>query len=164
MEIRCDSLVVQRLGRQERSDYLSVILKEFKNSQDRMECNNNNQREAVVQLFESHPDSLVERFSLVVYEKQCQMKRGKQWICLIASGLLAMSYSFIIQTKFEVPLEEIESARNAYEVINESAYIIKHSNGSYIFHSQNDDIPLGENSVKSLIQDGFIMKYHEQMQ
>lgn len=157
MEIRCDSLVVQRLGRQERSDYLSVILKEFKNSQDRMECNNNNQREAVVQLFESHPDSLVERFRLVAYEKQCQMKRGKLWICLIASGLLAMSYSFIIQTKFEVPLEEIESARNAYEVINESAYIIKHSNGSYIFHSQNDDIPLGENSVKSLIQDGFIM-------
>lgn len=157
MEIRCDNVVVQRLDRQERSDYLSVILKEFKNSQDRIECNNNNQRKAVVQLFESHPDSLVERFRLVAGEKRCQMKRGKLLICLIASGLLAMSYSFIIQTKFEVPLEEIESAWNAYEVINKSAYIIKHSNGSYIFHSQNGDIPLGEDSVKSLIQDGFTM-------
>lgn len=155
MEIRCDSLVVQRLGRQERGDYLSVILKEFKNSQDRSECSD--QREAVVQLFESHPDSLVERFRLVADEKRCQMKRGKLWICLIASGLLVMSYSFIIQTKFEAPLEEIGSAGNTYEVINESAYIIRHSSGSYIFHSQNGDIPLGEDSVKSLIQDGFTM-------
>lgn len=122
-----------------------------------MECNNNNQREAVVQLFESHPDSLVERFRLVADEKRCQMKRGKLWICLITLGLLAMSYSFIIQTKFEAPLKEIESAGDTYEVINESAYIIRHSSGNYIFHSQNGDIPLGEDSVKSLIQDGFTM-------
>lgn len=55
MEIRCDNVVVQRLDRQERSDYLSVILKEFKNSQDRIECNNNNQRKAVVQLLKAIP-------------------------------------------------------------------------------------------------------------
>lgn len=153
MEIRCDSMLTQKMDRQERADYLAVMLKEWKSSQGVMQ--EKGHKGVAVELFGDGSEKLIERFSLIADDQRRPVKRGKLSAWVIAAGLLVLSYSFVLQTKYEVPKTEIEMDRDTYEVVNENFYIYKKRDGSCVLRSRNGDIPIGEESVKLLIQDGF---------
>jgi len=155
MEIRCDYVVTQGMDRQEKGDYLAVMLKVFKSSREIVD--DTGLKGVTAKILGDCSERLMERFRLVVDDKRHLVKRGKIYSWMIAAGLLVLSYSFEIQTKYDAPRAAIEIDQNTYEVTSGSSCIYKKKNGSYVFHSHNEDIPIAEDSVKMLVQDGFKM-------
>lgn len=156
LEIRCDNLVVKKLNRQERCEYLEVMLNEFKYSSELLNCEK--QRNMMLYLLENHSDKLIERFRLVADNRQHSTKIGKMSAWVMAGCLLICSYSFVIQSKYEVAKCEIETDKDTFEVNDENSYIVRNSDGSYSFYSQGNEIFIDEESVKTLIQNGFKVK------
>lgn len=155
MEIRCDSVVAEKLSRQQRSDYLSVMLKEFKEKQGMK--GSEKDRDIAAYLLEDDSEKLIERFQLVADGKKRSFPKGKILAWLMAGFLLLVSYSFIIQTKYEAPPDEIETDSYAHEVDSGNSYIIKQGDGSYILHTAEQDVPISEESANQLVSDGFYM-------
>ena len=54
-------------------------------------------------LFEDHSDHLIERFRLVAEGKQSSSRIGRILVPVIAVALLVLSYSFILQPRYETP-------------------------------------------------------------
>ena len=78
-----------------------------------------------VVLLENHSDKLIERFRLVANNKQQSVQIGK-FVCMDIVRVSAyLSYSFVIQSKYEVAENEIEIDRNTFEVNTENSYIIQ---------------------------------------
>lgn len=155
MELRCDTLATEGFNKQQCSDYLTVILKEFKNDWKTMD--DKKKDSILIALFESQSERLLERFKVVASDKQQIVRRGKLLAWFIAGCMLILSYLFVFQSKYDVSKTEIEVDKDTHEVDSENTYIIKQQGGSYILHGENNDISINEENAKKLIQDGFIM-------
>lgn len=156
LEIRCDNLVVKRLNKQERCEYLEVMLNEFKYNSEVLDSEK--QENMMLYLLENHSDKLIERFRLVADNKQQSLRIGKLSAWVLAGCLLICSYSFVIQSKYEVATSEIEIDKNTFEVNTENSYILRKSDGSYSFYNYGNEISIDEESAKTLIQNGFKVK------
>lgn len=153
LEIRCDGIVARKLDKEKRADYLSVMLKLFKDSGSSNELKKYDS--SMMQLFEEHSEKMIERFKLVA-----ELKDGRSWIgklvaWLIAGIVLVLSYSYIIQPKFEIPKSEIEVDEGVYEITNKDSYIIKKKDGSYVLHTENSEMPINAENIDVFINDGF---------
>lgn len=84
------------------------------------------------------------------------MGRLSAWV--LSGCLLICSYSFVVQSKYEVAKNEIETDRNTFEVNTENSYILRKSDGSYSFYNYGNEISIDEESAKTLIQNGFKVK------
>lgn len=146
LEIRCDLTAVKELDNQLKSDYLAVILSEYK---DNLKTRNS------VGLHYDNPKLLLERFQLVANERRVLVKKGNILAWIISGCLLFISYSFIFQTKYDMSKEDIETEQNAYEVNSNNSYLIKTDDGTYFLRIQNKDIAISEEMAKMMIKDGF---------
>ena len=127
-EIRCDLTAVKELDLQLKGDYLAVILNEYKDSLKTGKS---------AGLRYDNPKLLLERFQLVAKEKCILVRKGIILAWIISICLLLISYSFIFQTKYEAPKEDIETEQNAYEVNTNNSYLIKVDDGTYFLpHSK----------------------------
>lgn len=159
LEIRCDHVVANGLDKELRADYLSALLKVFKNTGTAKDLNKYNQ--SMMHFLEDHPERLIERFQLVA-----QYKKRKKWIgnasaWLIAGTMLIASYSISIHPHFEPPRDEIETDNYTYEVGPNDSYIIKKANGEFFLHTEQGEILLDENTINQLEHDGFAV-YREE--
>jgi hypothetical protein len=71
--------------------------------------------------------------SYSVIKRQQKHERGNAlplWTALFIF-LFALSYLFILQPRYEAPIEDIVTDENAYEITAEDSYIVKHKDGSY---------------------------------
>lgn len=100
IEIRCDQTVTKKLKSAEWGNYLAVILKEYKASVQEKEFR---KPAGAMPLFEDHSDHLIERFRLVAEGKQSSSRIGRILVPVIAVALLVLSYSIILQSRYEVP-------------------------------------------------------------
>lgn len=100
IEIRCDQTVTKKLKSAERGNYLTVILKEYKASVQGKEFR---KPAGAMPLFEDHSDHLIERFRLVAEGQQSSSRIGRILVPVIAVALLVLSYSFILQPRYETP-------------------------------------------------------------
>lgn len=146
LEIRCDLTAVKELDNQLKGDYLAVILSEYK---DNLKTRNS------VGLHYDNPKLLLERFQLVANERRVLVKKGNILAWVISICLLLMSYSFIFQTEYEAPREDIETEQNAYEVNTSNSYLIKTDDGTYFLHFQNKDIAISEEMAQMMIKEGY---------
>lgn len=146
LEIRCDLTAVKELDNQLKGDYLAVILSEYKNS---LKAANS------AELRYDNPKLLLERFQLVANERRVLVKKGNILAWIISGCLLFISYSFIFQTKYEAPREDIETEQNAYEVNINNSYLIKTDDGTYFLHFQNKDIAISEEMAQMMIKEGY---------
>ncbi|MDE6619863.1 MAG: M56 family metallopeptidase [Lachnospiraceae bacterium] len=146
LEIRCDLTAVKELGHQLKGDYLAVILSEYKDS---LEDANS------AGLHYDNPKLLLERFQLVADERRVLVKKGNIPAWVISGCLLFISYSFIFQTEYEAPKEDIETEQDAYEINADNSYLIKTDDGTYFLHIQNKDIAISEEVAQMMIKDGF---------
>ena len=153
LEIRCDNLVVKNLNKQQRCEYLEVMLNEFKYNSELLDFKK--EKRMMLYLLENHSDKLIERFRLVANNKQQSVQIGKLSAWILSGCLLIFSYSFVIQSKYEVAENEIEIDRNTFEVNTENSYIIKKKDGSYSFYNHGNEMPIEKESTKMLIQSGF---------
>lgn len=153
LEIRCDGIVARKLDKEKRADYLSVMLKLFKDSGSSNELKKYDS--SMMQLFEEHSEKMIERFKLVA-----ELKDGRSWIgklvgWLIAGIVLVLSYSYIIQPHFEPPKSEIEVDEYAHEVNSSNSYIIKKKDGSYVLHTEYSEELIKIDNIEMLKNDGF---------
>ncbi|MBQ8280218.1 MAG: M56 family metallopeptidase [Roseburia sp.] len=152
LEIRCDGQVSKRLDSISKSNYLAVMLEEFKDN-----CSTDERKRyynSVMPLFEEHSEKLIERFQLVSDRKNGTSIKGNVVAMVIAVCLLLVSYSFILQSKYECPIEEIETSENSFSVNNDDSYIV-FRNGEYILHSGQKTQIVSEEVARMMIEEGF---------
>lgn len=125
IEIRCDQTVTKKLKSAERGNYLTVILKEYKASVQGKEFR---KPAGAMPLFEDHSDHLIERFRLVAEGKQSSSRIGRIFVPVIAVALLVLSYSLILQPRYDVP-EGIYDVQNGqcWEIKQKNAYLYEKS-------------------------------------
>lgn len=155
MEIRCDQVVVGQLNTNRRSEYLQVLFKEF--------CTSGKEEDAkkdttvIMQLMEKHSQSLIERFEIVADIKKKTDKFMDLLVCIAAIGILIISYSFQIQSKFEPSKAEIEE-KKGYEVNELNSYILIGKNGRYYLVSEEGKLEINDEEAQFLISNGFEIK------
>ncbi len=150
-EIRCDLSVVGYLKESERADYLKVMLDTFRENRQ------TDKYVGAIRLVENHSESLLERFRIVADMGVVPKKSADVFAAFMVLLILIVSYSFILQSKYEAPLSEIETGENIYYADPENAYIIKQGD-TYILHTIDAESVISEETVKMMLKDGFVMK------
>ena len=155
IEIRCDRTVTKKLKSAERGNYLTVILKEYKASVQEKEFR---KPAGAMPLFEDHSDHLIERFRLVAEGKQSSSRIGRILVPVIAVALLVLSYSIILQSRYEVPEETyVMQNRNCLEVNQKNAYLYDTDEGYYLY-CEHKRVPVDKKTVELLKKSGFKVK------
>ena len=154
LEIRCDGLVSKKMDSISRSNYLAVMLTEFKDNCHADEFKK--YHSSVMPLFEEHSEKLIERFQLVSDRKNGTSVKGNLVATAITMCLLIVSYSFVLQSKYECPTEEIETDDISYSVDNDNSYIT-FQNGEYILHTGQKEVVLAEEMAEMMIEEGFLV-------
>lgn len=157
IEIRCDQTVTKKLKSAERGNYLAVILKEYKASVQGKEFR---KPAGAMPLFEDHSDHLIERFRLVAEGKQSSSCIERILVPVIAVALLVLSYSFVLQSQYEVPESTYNVENSIWEVNRQNAYVHE-VDGKYYLHYERGDILLDKKTVKLLKKNGFKIRKGE---
>lgn len=150
LEIRCDQAVVKSLDKNERAEYLSVILEEFKNSIGILSSPN----EYIMELFGHKEAALVERFGLVANGNYSSKTWKKILVIVSFTIILIGSYSVVIQSSFDAP--ELEEGTYYYDETN--SYILLHKDGTYSLITPYDAIEIDPDTVDFYVDSGFFVK------
>ena len=105
-------------------------------------------------LFEEHSEKLIERFQLVSDRKNGTSVNGTLVATAIAICLLLASYSFVLQSKYACPIEEIETDDISYSVDSDNSYIT-FEDGKYILHLGKKTQIISEETAQMMIEEGF---------
>ena len=152
LEIRCDGQVSKKMDSISRSNYLAVMLAEFKDNCHADEFKK--YHSSVMPLFEEHSEKLIERFQLVSDRKNGTSVKGNLVAAAITICLLMASYSFVLQSQYACPIEEIETDDISYSVDSDNSYIT-FRDGEYILHSGQREVMLAEEMAEMMISEGF---------
>lgn len=132
-------------------NYLTVILKEYKASVQEKEFR---KPAGAMPLFEDHSDHLIERFRLVAEGKQSSSRIGRILVPVIAVALLVLSYSIILQSRYEVPESTYGLKGDSLEINQKNAYMYE-KNGEYYLHCEEGNFPIDKKTVKLLEKNEF---------
>ena len=154
LEIRCDGLVSKKMDSISRSNYLAVMLAEFKDNCHADEFKK--YHSSVMPLFEEHSEKLIERFQLVSDRKNATSIKGNFVATAITICLLMASYSFVLQSQYVCPIEEIETDDISYSVDSNNSYIVVRD-GEYILHTGQKEVVLAEEMAEMMIDEGFLV-------
>ena len=152
MELRCDRAVVETMGEEARGRYLQVLLTEYKKQfykgrKKRIDY-------LVSELLEEHTAAMVERFKVLENWKPVTPKTGKILTFLLSAIVLAASYSVTFQSRYECPIEEIETDSNAIAIEEGDVYLIENDDGTYTFVTEAGEITVKYETVELLRQTG----------
>lgn len=151
LEIRCDGQVSKKMDSISRSNYLAVMLAEFKDNCHADEFKK--YHSSVMPLFEEHSEKLIERFQLVSDRKNGTSIKGNVVAIAITVCLLIVSYSFVLQSEYKCPIEEIETDNKSYSVNSDNSYIT-FQDGEYILHTAQEEVVLAEEMAEMMIKEG----------
>lgn len=152
LEIRCDQKVVQCIDNEKKAEYLTVILEEFKHSLGVK----NNQSEYIMEILGNEDDLLVERFKYVANGRYCTSFWKKLMIAISVFILFIASYSFVIQSSFDLPANEVEEGAYLFDVSN--SYILLHKDKTYSLVTPFETLKLNEEEAQFYINEGFSLK------
>ena len=105
-------------------------------------------------MFEDHSDHLIERFRLVAEGKQSSSRIGRILVLVIAVALLVLSYSIILQSRYEVPESTYGLKGDSLEINQKNAYMYE-KNGEYYLHCEEGNFPIDKKTVKLLEKNEF---------
>lgn len=152
IEIRCDQTVTKKLKSAERGNYLTVILKEYKASVQEKEFR---KPAGAMPLFEDHSDHLIERFRLVAEGKQSSSRIGRILVPVIAVALLVLSYSIILQSRYEVPESTYKVPNSSCWEVNQKNTYLFEKDGKYYLHSKQKNYLIDKKSAELLEKNEF---------
>lgn len=152
MELRCDRLVIDTMGKDTHGAYLETLLSEYKGTHKKGDSKRVDH--LVSQLFEQHTECLVERFERLSNGKRKSEKAGKLFTLLLSVVILVVSYSFVLQSRYACPVEEIETGPDSHEVSAENAYLLERSDGTYVFCTEYGEDEIKRENVELLLQSG----------
>ncbi len=155
-EIRCDRCVTAGMARENTADYLSLLLKVYKDG-------NSEGYEAWhgIRLAGSEKDrrnNIKERFALIEAGFCKKDKNAGRIIAALISGIvLILSYTFIFQTEYEAPAEECgANTKEDHENTPENTYIKRMPDGRYIFYDDYGiENEISEHAAQIYINSGF---------
>ncbi len=155
MEIRCDQTVVHTIGRLKRRDYLEVIFDAYKESTDGVR---KPKVAGTAQLLEHYTDNMLERFQLVADgNPKSGFRRGDFAVIAIAVLVLIGSYSFVLQSYYDIPDDTYSTRDESYEINTQNTYIYERD-GEYYLQRGQVEVPIDSKNVERLRNDGFIIK------
>lgn len=155
IEIRCDQMVVKRISKEERADYLAVILKEF---QDTLQGRRTGYV-GVAQLLEQHGSGMIERFEKVAGTQKTASKKGTIALCTIAVFIFVISYTWILQPYYEEPQKDYEAGSNGIHQIDIGESYIFEKDDKYYVHCKQGELPIEDKKHLEMLQkSGFKMK------
>lgn len=152
IEIRCDQTVTKKLKSAERGNYLTVILKEYKASVQEKEFR---KPAGAMPLCEDHSDHLIERFRLVAEGKQSSSRIGRILVPVIAVALLVLSYSIILQSRYEVPESTYKIPNSSCWEVNQKNTYLFEKDGKYYLHSKQKNYLIDKKSAELLEKNEF---------
>lgn len=105
-------------------------------------------------MFEDHSDHLIERFRLVAEGKQSSSRIGRILVPVIAVALLVLSYSFILQPRYETPNGIYDVQDSRWEINQDNAYLYE-KDGKYYLHCEQGNYPIDKNTVELMKKNQF---------
>lgn len=155
-EIRCDRCVTAGMARENAADYLSLLLKVYKDGNSEGYEAWHGMRLAGFE--KDRRNNIKERFALIE-AGFCKKDRnaGKIIAALISGMVLILSYTFIFQSKYEAPTEECgANMREDHENTPENTYIKRMPDGRYILYDDyGAEDEISESSARMFQNSGF---------
>lgn len=135
LELECDRFVIKDMNNSEKAAYMETILNIFAN---RM-CYSNkkgNLRVPALNLITNRSENIEERFRCI---SKTDASRSRMNMVLIAFCLAFtfVSYSFVLQTQYEPPEEDIITDSDVYELDFEKDILIIDKNGDQTIRFEN---------------------------
>ena len=146
LELKCDSRVLKEWSVNEKTAYMSTVIHEVRQKSESRRI-----KGAAYFLGKNEELQLKERFGMIMNPPVMQTNKAMSAVLVL---LFVFSYSFVIQSKYEVPIEEIETEAGAYEVSEDEVYIRKNVNGEYEFVDPYGSMVISEEMAKECIEDG----------
>lgn len=152
-ELRCDANVTKGMTNSQIADYLEVLLKAYKSDHGL----SNNIGLCLLGLKRKSGDRIKERF-LILSKRTSRQKKvvGKITALLITGVLMVLSYSFILQSSYDVPIDEFGNDGINHEINQDNSYLIKNADGNYIWRTMDGfEKAISPETATMLIEDGF---------
>ena len=78
----------------------------------------------------------------------------------MAIVITILSNSFIFQSRFLAPIDEIEESEEIYSFNSSNSYICQDSNEDYYIHTtEGFDVQISEEDAEKLVENGFNLIY-----
>ncbi len=136
LEIKCDLCVTEHLNREDKEDYLTTLISVIKEAGEEAEPLYGTS--ALMAIGSGH--RMLERMR-VITEGDGRRKINKVWMAVCMAVFLTtflLSYTFVIQPYYEVPMDEVVTDRdNVMANDNNNTYVIRHGDGTYTFVAGN---------------------------
>ena len=156
-EMRCDQIVVRGLADDAVADYLQTLMDVF--------CDSEKQQPILkheIGLLGSNrvsSNTLKERFDLLLHGAAYSYRTyGITVASIIAFVITIISYSFIFQSRFEAPVDEIENVKGSHAIDQNGDIIVKDATGYYICTDDGTYIEISEDDAVKLTDYGFVIK------
>lgn len=148
LEIKCDDMVVNSCcSAKEKSSYMKTIVKDVQRQKTRKH------RKRLFGLRGTSGSAQIKERFMRIKIPHTKNQNNKLMVGMIVCVML-FSYSFVIQSAFDVPVEEVEvdSGTQAYE--DDDVFIRVNKNGEYEFVSSNGISIVTETLAKEFIKNG----------
>lgn len=157
LELKCDMNVTKNMNLTEKGEYMTTILKEVKRSKA-SSVFDVKLKEALGFTGTKKDALLKERFHAVMMNKKIHSPRQKFYSIIIIVAIMMLSYSFVFQSSFEAPIEEIETTENTYEIEEDEIAILEKVDGTYEYISPYGIQEIDEELAKAMIDEGVQME------
>lgn len=153
LEIKCDLSVTEGMAGQEKAQYLTAITNVLRNQK-----NENTLRLGTVALVgKNTKSSILERFRIVSDCKRRANKRSMKLLWgLIFTSVILLSYSVVLQPRYNPPIEDVVPNENSFEITKENTILVKRKDGIYLTIHENGQIgTISKKMADMMIEDGF---------
>lgn len=156
LEIKCDINATQDFNKKERLEYLLTIVQVLKGEP---KAKGIKLPQTATGLFSrTEDDDIRERFALITKATKQLGVRYQAAFVGLAVLVTAFSYTFVLQSAFEPPVEDIYTDSSVIEIDPSEQYIVKHKDGSYsMVLSTGKEYPLKEEVAIFFVSEGTII-------
>lgn len=154
LEIKCDVAVIQNFTKSEQIEYLFTILHALK---DRPQPPSGSPSRMATELVSrTEYDDVRERFELITRATKKVGVHCQVAFIGFAVLLTVLSYTFVLQSAFEPPAEDIYANDSVEEISTEGGYILKAKDGSYFVMLDNgESFPITNRlTLEVLVEEG----------
>jgi beta-lactamase regulating signal transducer with metallopeptidase domain len=131
LEIKCDLLIVKDLDNRHKADYLETIIAGIRDVENKKSKQSKHwSMKGSLNLYQKASVDIKERFYIVSKYSKKDSKISSYIIMLSLFFItLSISYMFIVQPVYDVPIEEIETNANTFEIHTDQ--LVEDENGSF---------------------------------
>lgn len=153
LEIMCDQRTTKGWPAEDKGNYMNMIIRDVKQK------NGYEWIGDALSLAGTEDKALIkERFHWIMNPPPEKANKAMWAVVLL---VFVFSYSFVIQSAYDPPIEEIETEAGAYEILDEDVYIRRNENGEYEFVSPYGSVVISDEKAEEYIKNGFTYEGEE---